>query len=997
MMKERIRRNTSSETIIAIVAVAFVLTPLVVFSLFSFYKVSQSLTDIIKSELEANSIIVAHGVNNFISERIIDARVISQVDVLESQDLNAKIQYLTEVVTKNKWIVDIDVLDTTGAIIASSGRQSEQGRLLWELYSIEQSLFLSASTAQHGQVYVSEAMLFGNGPAVLFITPITDGDNLELIGLLSIEVNLEHMEEVVSLFYQRIVGEKYVYIVDNDGRVIISDDPTVKFLSLLPDLQTKPELLDALSLQGEIGNMVYTNHIGDQVVASYADMAEFGENSALDWSLIAIAPMSEITAPIAQLKQLLFIIASLIALLSAFLAYRVVSFINKNLANLAAQADVISQGNFAPQKLLESNRQSAFNTLVIAINRMQVNIQKYVTELLKNEHEIRVLNRVYAVLSGINSLIVRANNRDELFKEVCNIAVVAAEFRMALLCMVDGHTRRIAAVAAAAAGKDKKLLTKTKGLLESGEDISHTLIAQAISNKQIIVCNDAANDPRLMFGKQYAESGVGSMVTLPLMVSGEAVGSLTLYAYKIDFFQAEELTLLAELADNIAFAIGHIENQARIKYLAYYDQLTGLGNRSLFLERLEVNMRSAVSGGHKLAIGLIDLERFKNINDSLGLTAGDMVLKQVAQWLTSKLDNADLLARVDADHFAFLMPHVKSESKLPQLAKRLMAGFLAHTFDVDDASLRIGIKVGLALFPDDGADANTLYTNAETALKNAKVSGDPYLFYKQKMNSAVADNLTLENQLRLAIDNEEFVLHYQPKVDLATGKVTSAEALIRWNNPHTGLVPPNKFIPILEETGMIYEVGRWALRQSIEDNLRWRLAGLPKIRIAVNVSPLQLRNHDFLNEISQAIAIDAQAASGLELEITESQIMTNIRYNITTLKAIRAMGITIALDDFGTGFSSLNYLAKLPLDTLKIDRSFIIEMHAQEGLEMISTIIRVAHALKLKVVAEGVETEEQLHQLGTLNCDEMQGYLFSKPVPADVFEKMFLAPSQEKE
>jgi EAL domain-containing protein (putative c-di-GMP-specific phosphodiesterase class I) len=220
-----------------------------------------------------------------------------------------------------------------------------------------------------------------------------------------------------------------------------------------------------------------------------------------------------------------------------------------------------------------------------------------------------------------------------------------------------------------------------------------------------------------------------------------------------------------------------------------------------------------------------------------------------------------------------------------------------------------------------------LFKNAEAALKKAKSGGDRYLFYTQKMTEAVAAKLTLENQLREALDNEEFVLHYQPKVNLVSGKVTGAEALIRWNDPRTGLVPPGQFIPILEETGLIYEVGRWALRKAIEDYLRWRSAGLPALRIAVNVSPLQLRNPGFVAEIERNIAIDPHAAEGLELEITESMIMEDVRHNIASLQAIRAMGITIAIDDFGTGFSSLGYLSKLPVDTLKVDRSFVRDRH----------------------------------------------------------------------
>jgi EAL domain-containing protein (putative c-di-GMP-specific phosphodiesterase class I) len=250
----------------------------------------------------------------------------------------------------------------------------------------------------------------------------------------------------------------------------------------------------------------------------------------------------------------------------------------------------------------------------------------------------------------------------------------------------------------------------------------------------------------------------------------------------------------------------------------------------------------------------------------------------------------------------------------------------------------------------------------------------------------------LENQLRLALERNEFVLHYQPKVSVSTGDLTGAEALLRWNDPRTGLVPPRRFIPVLEETGLIYDVGRWALNQAIADYGRWRRNGLRAVRIAVNVSPLQLRHRGFAAEIKQALGSDAQAAAGLELEITESLIMEDVRFSIASLRAIRALGVSIAVDDFGTGFSSLSYLARLPVNTLKIDRSFVIDMAVgREGLALVSTIINLAHSLKLTVVAEGVETEEQSRLLRLLDCDEMQGYLLSKPMAREVFESTYLA------
>jgi diguanylate cyclase (GGDEF)-like protein len=401
-------------------------------------------------------------------------------------------------------------------------------------------------------------------------------------------------------------------------------------------------------------------------------------------------------------------------------------------------------------------------------------------------------------------------------------------------------------------------------------------------------------------------------------------------------------------------------------------------------------VRTAARDGHPLALFLVDLERFKNINDSLGRDAGDALLKQVAQWLALKVADVNLLARIDADHFAVVLPVVRQEGSVARLLDKAMDAFEEHPFHLEGGVFRVAAKSGVALFPGDGATADVLFRNAEAALKKAKTSGDRYLFYTQQMTEAVAGKLTLENHLREALGKGEFVLHYQPKVNLASGKLTGAEALIRWNDPRTGLVPPGRFIPILEETGMINEVGRWALRKAVEEYLRWLDAGLPAVRIAVNVSPLQLRNRDFTAEVAQAIAIDARAPAGLELEITENLIMEDVKHSIATLRAIRDLGVTIAIDDFGTGFSSLSYLSKLPVDTLKIDRSFVIEMIAPEARSLVPAIIGLAHSLKLKVVAEGVETEDQSRLLRLLGCDEMQGFLFGKPVPSEAFEARYL-------
>jgi diguanylate cyclase (GGDEF)-like protein/PAS domain S-box-containing protein len=612
----------------------------------------------------------------------------------------------------------------------------------------------------------------------------------------------------------------------------------------------------------------------------------------------------------------------------------------------------------------------------------------FAIENIRRQEKLDKLARIRAVSGEINAAIVRIHDREALLRETCRIAVEHGKFELVWIALLDQEKQRIEPVAWAGFSPEVAHALTWANLGRPG-----VLLAEVIRTRKVAVRNDIdAEIPAGSLRQEAIKKGYRSAVCVPFMVDDSVVAAVVLFAAGREFFDEEELALLSELAGDVSFALQAIDKQERLDYLAYYDVLTGLANRSLFLERVAQHMRSAASGGHKLAMGLIDLERFKNINDSLGRPTGDALLKQVAQWLTRNLGDANLVARLGADHFAVVLPEVKPEGDVARLVEKLMEAFLEHPFRLNDAVFRIAAKVGVVVFPDDGADADTLFRNAEAALKKAKASGDRYLFYTQKMTEMVAGKLTLETQLRQALDGGEFVLHYQPKVSLTSGKLTGAEALIRWNDPRTGLVPPARFIPVLEETGLIHEAGRWALRQALSDYLRRRAAGLAAVRIAVNVSPLQLRNRGFIAEIQQAIGIDAHAAAGLELEITESLIMEDVKHSIASLQAIRAMGVTIAIDDFGTGFSSLSYLARLPVDTLKIDRSFVTDMTAgPEGLTLVSTIIALAHSLKLKVVAEGVETEKQSNLLRLLKCDEMQGYLFSKPLPGEIFETRYLA------
>lgn len=613
-----------------------------------------------------------------------------------------------------------------------------------------------------------------------------------------------------------------------------------------------------------------------------------------------------------------------------------------------------------------------------------------ISEQKANEQRIKRLNRVLAILSHINMLIVRVKSRQELYTESCRIAIEVGGLSMAMIAVVDEAQDRIVPVASM--GKSPDLMDKISNILSSANK-RKTMVARALATKEPMVSNDAWRDPQVVFREDYIECGVHSMAVLPLVVSGRAIAIFALYAKEPQFFHDEEMGLLIELANDIAFAIDHINKQERIEYLSFYDDLTELANQRLFLDRVTQNIRAAQHGERKLAVVLVDLERFKSINDSLGKSAGDSLLKQVAGWFTREFGDANLVARINADHFALVVTEVEPKERLERELAGKFKALMERPFLLQkEAVYRIGVKAGVALYPEHGPNAGTLFNKAEVALKTSQAKGERFLFYSREMDEKVAVKLSMENQLRLAIDNEEFVLHYQPKIHVVSGLLTGAEALIRWNKPEVGLVPPNEFIPLLEETGLIYEVGRWAMRKAVSDYLRWCSVSRRAVRISVNVSSLQLRKPDFIKDVERQAGIDERAAAGLELELTESSVMENINANIDTLQAIRSLGIQVSIDDFGTGFSSLSYLSKLPLDALKIDREFVLAMtNGPEGLALVSTIINLAHSLNLKVVAEGVETQEQLRLLARLGCDEMQGFLVDSALPAEAFESKYLA------
>ncbi|HVJ24806.1 MAG TPA: GGDEF domain-containing protein, partial [Burkholderiales bacterium] len=578
--------------------------------------------------------------------------------------------------------------------------------------------------------------------------------------------------------------------------------------------------------------------------------------------------------------------------------------------------------------------------------------------------------------------------RKSLFEEFCRIAVSSGGFVLARIIELDRDGK---AALAATTEADPALFQGMLDAYNRDPARAESLFAQALRSGESMISNDLANDTRIGQQQRAALTSKGnySLALLPLKVDGRLAGLVALRAREPGFFDQEELRLLSEMASNITFALELMDKQDRISYLALYDPLTGLPNRALFHERLGQTLEAAQRGKEAVALVLIDLERFKAINDTLGQEIGDRVLQATGQRLQDAAGDVHHAARLGANLFALFYPGIQGAEEAARRIEAASGTLFNAPLQIEGREVRIAAKAGIAVFPDDGASADVLLRNAEAALRRAKDTVERYLFYSPEINARVSEQVELEHRLRKAVEQGELFLHYQPKFDLATGEVVGMEALMRWRSPDGGLVSPARFVPVLEQTGLIFEAGQQVLAAARRTHQSWRERGLRAPRIAVNVSALQLRRKSFVADVRAALgSIDGDGA-GIDLEVTESLLMTDVDESIRKLRELREMGVRMALDDFGTGYSSLSYLSKLPLDTLKIDRSFVHGMTEKaHDRSIIATIISLAQALRLKVVAEGVETEQQAQQLRLLRCDQAQGYLFSPPVPVEKAETL---------
>jgi diguanylate cyclase (GGDEF)-like protein len=605
------------------------------------------------------------------------------------------------------------------------------------------------------------------------------------------------------------------------------------------------------------------------------------------------------------------------------------------------------------------------------------------------EQKVTRLTDVLQMLSGINTALVRIHDRDELLRETCRLAHKVGGYAIAIVALINPITRLARPVAWA--GEDYLPDPAREFPVADNEAQDQSLMGRVIRTGETTVCEDVANSPLAIDGRDALVAvGVNSLACLPLKVDGTPVGSFLFGVHARGAISQDELLLLEEVASNLSFALQYLETQDTARFLSYFEPLTGLAKRALFCERLDRLLTRGTAGLPRLAVTVFDIDHLSVINDSFGRHTGDRLLQCVADRLKGHYPDTEQLAHLGGGTFVSVSALAEqSEDEFRTLHHEVVRVF-DRPFRVDGREIIVTVKCGVACYPDNGQEPDELVQNAEAALKEAKTLGEQYLHHRIEMNSDLARRVGIEHRLRSALENNEFVLHYQPKVTLLTGKIASVEALLRWNDGENGLMAPATFLSILESAGLMSAVGAWVVRQAAADCRSWRSVGRSPIRIAVNVSPPELRRRNFAREILSGIGdLTGDSEWGVDIEITEGALFGDSSSCVHSLRLLRAAGVRVAIDDFGTGFSSLGRLSELPVDTLKIDRMFTSRLPSdRKSCTLVTTIIGLAHAFDMTTVAEGVETQAQLDYLIREGCDESQGYLHSRPLPREELERL---------
>ena len=607
------------------------------------------------------------------------------------------------------------------------------------------------------------------------------------------------------------------------------------------------------------------------------------------------------------------------------------------------------------------------------------------------EKKIHERTRHAVMAAEIGSILVKGTDINEMAGKCCGAIIrylEAAFSRIWVLENEDGQLKQIASEGQFI-HPEIKHDRKCPAILK---------VEKMLQDKRAVFSNSIFEDPDIEDHAWLKKEEITAFAGYPLIVGNRTVGIVAMFSRRL--LETADLDAIASIADKIALGVDRKKAEEKAWFFAYHDTLTGLPNRQFFLKALKSAVEYAGRYEKKFAVVLIDLDNFNQINESLGHNTGDLCLQNISDRLKNCLRSSDTLARLTSketpmarmggDEFIILLQNTHDIFEISQACQRLLDEF-NWPLHVEKKEIFISASIGAAVFPEDGTDPGDLLKNTETALYDAKNKGKrDFSFYSLAMNQASMKLFEMQNNLRKAVTDQQFLLYFQPKVSLAEKKIVGAEALIRWEIDTGKFIPPSDFIPVAEKNGMIVSIGEWVLKTACQTCRALHRKGHENVRIAVNVSTLQLDQNDLADNVAATLAQNKISPESIEIEITETLVMSNPEKAIENLERLKQMGFTIALDDFGTGYSSLAYLQKLPIDYVKIDISFIRQIQVSPNdVVMVKTIIAMAHNLGLKVIAEGVEQEGQAELLADLGCDVVQGFLFGRPMPEKQFLRLF--------
>ncbi len=738
---------------------------------------------------------------------------------------------------------------------------------------------------------------------------------------------------------------------------VFEDGTRLKLFCSTPDANSAARAIDTAPSQSSLRSVRWDRDGEYQRGIAWPQFmrATFGTP---DWVVVASQPESFQLATAIEFQKLFIPVVVLALLLVTWFTIRQARDILVPVERLAKRARAIARKDFAAR--LNMNRNDEFGELAAAFDNMSARLGSQFAAL--------------TALSEIDQLILSAVETEQVVRTVIDRI---------------GSVVRTDTVSVTLFDPDNPVLARTYSRApEAGGQVSISRIDVTAAERNAMETHPQGEWVPLassMRGHlaQPRDAGMQSAYVQPIVWREEVCGAVVLGYPTEAVLNDEEHKLVREFADRVAVAVSSAWRDEQLFLRAHYDALTDLPNRLLFKDRLDQMIVSCQRDQGRFAVLFIDLDHFKDVNDTFGHSLGDTVLQEAARRITMCVRASDTVSRLGGDEFTVLLSHIRRPQDAGRIAESIVQ-VLSHKYDLENRDSFLGASVGIALFPEDGTTADDLLKNADTAMYRAKAGGrSQAVFYEGRMNAEAATRLELDRELHHAIERGELVLHYQPQLDLRTGEIVAVEALIRWQHPTRGLVAPNRFIPLAEESGFIDQIGQWVIREACSQVRAWRADGFALKRVAVNVSPRQFRKRGLVEFIRNCVTETGIAAKWLEIEITEGLLVDQSTDVEGMLAEIHAMGIGVALDDFGTGFSSMAYLKRFPVDFIKIDRAFVEGLGKSADSEaIVAAVIGMSHTLGKNVTAEGVETDQQLAHLKALGCDQIQGYFLSPALPA---------------